>query len=138
MEIKKEFTIYHTRITKTKWVGPMVEGIRRYYTGKVDHVIQGVDEKIYIGTTECSRNDDFNKRIARNIARGRAIMCMRLVENGASMPTKRITTTTPTIEGYHYTHVEPDANSLSYRAKYNIRKNKLPDIEIFGQLGRVV
>lgn len=121
----KEFTIYHTRITKTQWPGPIVEGIRRYYTGTVHHVIQvehppedpADQESVYIGKSVCSKKDQFNKKVARNIARGRADICRKLVEKGAIMPTARINVNGDIIEGYGYCHMD------GYRAKYKVIGN---------------
>lgn len=117
IRMMKEFTIYHNRVTKTRWPGPIVEGVRRYYTGLVHHIIQNEDGNIYIGSTLCSKDDQYNKKVARGIARGRAIMCKKLVEKGAPMHRIRVNTNSDTIEGYGYDHV------AGFRSKYGITKN---------------
>ena len=51
---------------------PNENGLYPSYTGVTVHVIQAGDGSYYMGISECSVLDNFNKKIGRTIARGRA------------------------------------------------------------------
>lgn len=60
----------------TKWMANYDYGDnRQYYTGITLAIVE-CNDRIAIGVAKCSRHDVFNKKMARLIARGRAIKAL--------------------------------------------------------------
>lgn len=78
--VEREFTLYKKLFYSpnhpdAKWRAGeenKTGGTNPYYTGVTYHVIEAGDGSYYIGRSECSVKDNFNKKIGRAIAKGRA------------------------------------------------------------------
>jgi len=104
--IDHEFTIYkrecHPNNPSDMWLASPEtnEYTAEYYTGLVQHVIIDKCGNTWIGMSQCSKRDTFNKKIGRAIARGRAEKAYYLFRSDNKKHKNTLVSTSVTTGGF--------------------------------------